>query len=136
VSACPGGSLARIRGATSLRSPIQLVIHDDTADKLGGARRGKEHFTVGTPALLGRMDPKSVETARQRGDGLVGRQDSFSVRDHRLCDALQVVARHWHSSLCSSLFVCLVILRAHRPLMTRWRSTMRGLTWRPPWYAC
>src|SRR5262249_22678376 len=31
----------------------RFVIQDDTADELGGARGGKEHLPVVTPALLG-----------------------------------------------------------------------------------
>jgi hypothetical protein len=35
----------------------RFVIHDDAADELGLAGSGEEHFPVGTPALLGRLDP-------------------------------------------------------------------------------
>src|SRR5262245_2618954 len=83
----------------------RFVIHDDTADELGGARRGKEHFPVSAPALLGRLNPERVESSCQGGDSLVGREDPFPFRNQRQRDTSQIVARHRNvlPLLCSGL---------------------------------
>jgi hypothetical protein len=83
----------------------RFVIHDDAADELGDASGGKEHFPVGAPALLGRLDPERVESSCQRGDGLVGREDPFPFRNQRQRDTSQLVARHRNvlPLLCSGL---------------------------------
>src|SRR6516164_8619671 len=44
-----------------------FVIHDGAADELSSVRAGKEHFPIGAPALLGRLDPKRLKPLRQRG---------------------------------------------------------------------
>jgi hypothetical protein len=66
----------------------------------------KEHFPIGAPALLDRLDPEGVESPRQRGDGLVGRQDPFSLRNQRQCDAFQIAARHRHVLPCVAFLAC------------------------------
>jgi hypothetical protein len=89
-----GRKSRRQRRAAGAVLTDRFVIHDDTAKELGGARGREEHFPVGTPALLGRPDPEGVEALRQGWDGLVGRQDPFSLRHQRLRDAFQFAARH------------------------------------------
>ena len=78
----------------------RFVIHDGAADEFGGARRGKEHFPVGAPALLGRLDSERVESLRQRWDGFVGRENPFSVGNQTLSNALETPASSCGSSHC------------------------------------
>jgi hypothetical protein len=92
------------RRATGTLLTDRFVIHDNAADELGGARGGKEHFPVGAPALLGRLNPERIETSCQGGDGLVGRENPFPFRNQRQRDALQIVARHADPP-------CVVVLR-------------------------
>ena len=104
--------LSERRAARTLL-PDSLVLQDDPADELGRPRSGEEHFAVGAPALLGRLDPERVEPPRQSGDGLVGRENSFSVGNQRLCDALPLVTHPGILPVCAPV-VCLPILRARR----------------------
>src|SRR6516162_8519519 len=107
----------------------RFVIHDGPADKLGGPRRGKEHFPVGAPALLARLNPQRVESPRQRGDGLVGRQDSFSLRNQRQRDAFQIAARHRNLLFASAAPVAKVRSIAN-PQNLRPQSAGVGITCR------
>src|SRR5262249_46750037 len=44
--------------------------------------------------LLSRLDAEGVESLRQGGDGLVGRQNALPLGNQRQRDALQIVACH------------------------------------------
>ena len=70
-----------------------FVLQDDAADELGHAR-GKKHFTVGAPAVLGRLHAERIEALRQGGNGFVGCENSLPVGEQRQRDALEIIGHH------------------------------------------
>ena len=115
-------------------------MHDDAADELRGTWRCKEHLPVCAAAFLGRADPERIKSTSQRGDGLVRRQDPFSLCYQRLRDTLEIAGRHVNRP-CAVFVVYLLILRMHNaararrvrfaPGQMRVRLIVRGLTHAP-----
>ena len=60
-----------------------------TADELGLTRRGKAHFAVGAPALLGRRNAERIEPLRQGGNGLVSCEDPFATEVSQAASIVQ-----------------------------------------------
>ena len=60
-------------------------------NELSGARRRKQHLSVGAAALLGRLYAERFEATGQRRYRLVRCQDSFSVIDDRARSVAEVI---------------------------------------------
>jgi len=59
----------------SIRTTLtdSLVVQNHTTDELGNVWGANEHFPVGAPALLGRLDPQRIKSPGQGGNGFVSR---------------------------------------------------------------
>src|SRR6266852_3194823 len=98
-----------------------LILQDNTADEFRRARCRKEHFAIGPPALLGRLDTERVEPPCQGGDGFISRENSLPLGNQRLCNALQLVAHHGILPVCA-LIVCFLTLRSLQPRRSAQRA--------------
>src|SRR5213080_2330181 len=102
-----------------------LILQDNTSDEFRRARCRKEHFAVGPPALLGRLDTERVEPPCQGGDGFVGRENSLPLGNQRLCNALQLVAHYGILPVCALLCALIVCFLTQWSLQPR-RSAQRA----------
>jgi hypothetical protein len=78
----------------------RLVVEDDAADELLGARRREEEVAIRAPVLLRRLDPDRVEALLDRAARLVGGEDPLPLGDERARGLVQFAG---HSDLLSSL---------------------------------
>src|SRR5205823_3724955 len=68
-----------------------LVVEDDPADVLLGARRREEQLAVGASRVLGRLDPDRVEALLDRAGALVRGEDPLALGDERAGGLVQLV---------------------------------------------
>ena len=76
-----------VRGALADR----LVVEDDAADVLLGARRREEQLAVGAPRVLRGLEADRVEALLDRAGALVRGENALAVGDKRLGGVVQLV---------------------------------------------
>src|SRR3954469_20136205 len=72
----------------------RLVVEDDAADVLLGARRREEEVPVGATVLLGRLDTDRVEALLDGAGDLVGGEDPLPLGDEGCGGLVQLGVRH------------------------------------------
>jgi hypothetical protein len=88
------GDHARLGEIGGKRDPVLglladgLVIHDDAADVVLGARRGEQHLAVGPPVLLRGLQFDGVKALFDGAGAFVGSQNPSIFRDHGARDSV------------------------------------------------